>query len=61
MVTVTTASGLTMILEDAGRDADGRQLWREVEHAPPRPPLGLPSMLRTAEGDWYRLMSDASG
>ncbi len=35
MFTVTTVSGFKMILEDAGRDGAGRQLWRQV-------PVGLP-------------------
>jgi hypothetical protein len=47
MFTVTTASGFKMILEDAGHDSDGNQLWRQVkvtlgsptEH---RPSVNLP-------------------
>ena len=31
MFTVTAVSGHKMILEDAGRDKDGCQLWRQVK------------------------------
>lgn len=35
--TVTTVSGFKMILEDAGRDANGNQLWRQVRVTLGRP------------------------
>lgn len=28
---MTTVSGFKMILEDAGRDANGHQLWRQIK------------------------------
>lgn len=31
MFTVTTFNGHDMILEDAGKDPDGHQLWRQIE------------------------------
>lgn len=31
MFTVTTVSGFKMILEDAGRDEDGNQLWKQLK------------------------------
>lgn len=31
MFTVKTVSGFEMILEDAGRDSDGNQIWRQVK------------------------------
>lgn len=31
MFTVFTTSGLEMVLEDAGQDAGGNQLWRQIK------------------------------
>jgi hypothetical protein len=31
MFTVKTVSGFEMILEDAGQDSEGNQLWRQVK------------------------------
>lgn len=48
-VTVTSTSGLTMVLEAAGEDAEGNQLWRQVGSSPRRlyEGLGLDDSART--------------
>jgi hypothetical protein len=54
MFRVTTVSGFKMILTDAGKDADGNQLWRQIKTPPPDrdTPHGLDAPYDWASAAW---------